>query len=216
MRWMIVLLGLEVPVLIASFDWYRRSPDAFLGGEAGKAKWLRRLLLGLATGWLGVGNAVTIWYIMLVIRADSEGELQEVSANEKAFVKATPEMCISVITDIENYVQWSPGITKAEVLTRDNEGRPVKAAFVRDSPMGGGTIGYTMEMSYATKPVSLTFTMLSAEADDPEQAAIIDQMMGGMTSTYRFEANGDETLVDYDMHLSLPPQIGRASCRDRV
>ncbi len=206
MPWIIVLLVLEIPVAIALVDWSRRSPEAFLGGAAGKAKWRRRLLLGLATGWLGVGNAVVIWYVMMVVRAKTDGEPLEAVACETVFIQATPEQCMAVITDIESYIQWSPGITDATVLARDRDGRPTEAAFVRDAPMGGGTFSYTMSFAYS-EPHGVRLTMLSAETEDPERMEMLNQMMGSMATTYRFEPNGAETVMEFELRMSLPPQI---------
>lgn len=207
MRWILIMLGLEIPVLIAFGDWWRRSPDKFLGDQAGKDKWKRRLLLGLATGWLGIGNAVVVWYIMIVVRANTDGESLEVVGVEKAFVQATTEQCMAVVMDVDNYPAWSTGVTQAAVISRDSEGRLLEASFVRDAPMGGGEFSYTMAYSYKTKPYGVVLTMIKAETEDPEKAALIGQMMGTMISTYRFEANGDETLLEFELKMTLPPQI---------
>ncbi len=206
MRWVILLLALEIPVGIAFIDWARRSPEAFLGGDAGKAKWRRRLLLGLATGWLGVGNAVVVWYVMLVVRADTDGEAVEAVAHESVFIRATPEQCLGVITDIEGYLQWSTGIQEATVVTRDGDGRPTKATFVSEAPMGGGTFSYTANFAYEGSNV-VHMTMTDARTDDPEKMEMLGRMMGGFTRTCRFEPNGEETLLEYELRMSLPPQI---------
>lgn len=206
MSWIMLALLLEVPVTIAFVDWVRRSPESFLGGEAGKTKWRLRLIVGLLTGWLGVGNVVVVWYVMMVVRANTEGDPQVAVACERVFIQASPEQCLAVITDIEGYLDWSPGITEATVLSRDPQGRPVEAAFVRDAPMGGGTFAYTMGFAYS-EPHDIKLTMLSAETEDPERMEMLNRMMGDMTTTYRFEPNGAETLMDYELRMSLPPQI---------
>lgn len=203
---MLVAFVLEIPVIVAFFDWRRRSPDSFLGGQSGKDKWGRRLVVGLLTSWFGVGIAVSVWYLLMVVRADTDGEPQVVSASESVFIQASPEQCLAVVIDVESYLQWSPGVTEAAVVSQDSNGRPTEATFVRDAPMGGGSFSYTMTFAYS-EPNGIEMKMVNAQTDDPEKMEMLNQMMGGMSTKYRFDANGEETLMNFELCLALPPQI---------
>lgn len=55
-------------------------------------------------------------------------------------IDATPEEILAVALDIEAYPEWASGVKQVEVLERDGEGRPHRAAFVLE--------GFVKEISY--------------------------------------------------------------------
>ena len=60
-------------------------------------------------------------------------------------IEATAEEVMEVITDFEAYPEWA-GVEAAEVLERDEDGRPTAVAF-RVSQMGLAA-AYTLEYAY--------------------------------------------------------------------
>lgn len=55
-------------------------------------------------------------------------------------IDATPEEILAVALDIEAYPEWANGVKQVEVLERDEEGRPRRAAFVLE--------GFVKEITY--------------------------------------------------------------------
>lgn len=73
MELLLLLLGLEYPAVMALLDCWNRDPDSFPGGAADRAGWMRWLVVGVATAWMLVGNAVVLAYYFSVIRGRGSG-----------------------------------------------------------------------------------------------------------------------------------------------
>jgi len=71
MRWLLLILGLEFPALLALIDCYNRDPDQFAGGAEDRSAWLRWLIVAVATAWCLVGNGILLGYYYVVIRRSS-------------------------------------------------------------------------------------------------------------------------------------------------
>lgn len=188
--------------------WWRRPADAFLGGAAGKARWRVRLLLGLATAWLGVGLVPVLAYIALAARARSDDEPTVEHASERAHIGATPETCFAVATDFARYPEWAD-TPSVEVLERDADGRAVRVTMERVVPMGT-TVGMTTAYEYGLEPLEMRWRVIEVQAPPDADAGMIDAMSAmsaSMRGRYRFEQNGDETLIAYDLSVALPPAL---------
>lgn len=61
-------------------------------------------------------------------------------------IKATPNRVFEVIQDIESYPDRIDAFRKAEVLDRDGDGRPLRAAFELDARIK--QVEYELEYSY--------------------------------------------------------------------
>lgn len=61
---------------------------------------------------------------------------------------APPETVFSVATDLESYPEWADGVTKVEILERDDDGRARRARFEVD----GFTRQITYELEYSYDP----------------------------------------------------------------
>ena len=55
-------------------------------------------------------------------------------------IDAPPAACFAVAVDIESYPEWAAGVKRVEILEKDAEGRPHRAAFVLE--------GFVKEISY--------------------------------------------------------------------
>ena len=71
MRWLVLLMGLELAAVMALLDCVNRRPDEFEGGEDDRRGWLRWLLVAVATAWLLVGNGIVLGYYYGVLRRNT-------------------------------------------------------------------------------------------------------------------------------------------------
>lgn len=203
---LVVVAGLEAVALAAAVHWWRRPAEAFLGGEAGKARWRRRLLFAIATSWLGVGLVAVVAYFVLVARVRPGQESTVEEARERVFVEASPETCLAVVSDFESYPEWAEA-SRVEVREWDAEGRAVLVTMERASPMGQPflmTIGY----EYGEEPLSMGWWIVDVESHadlDPGMAQAMTEMSRSMSARYRFEPDGDNgTLIAFDLSMTVP------------
>jgi ribosome-associated toxin RatA of RatAB toxin-antitoxin module len=110
-------------------------------------------------------------------------------ATESITVNAAPETIYGVVTDFEHYADWVSDLKRIEVVTRDDQGRALEVEF-RAAAFGRSTI-YTLHYDYSKAPGELSWR----------------QIQGDLTETlngrYRFESDGDETKVTYDLEVEL-------------
>lgn len=110
-------------------------------------------------------------------------------ATESITVNASSETIYAVVTDFEHYDDWVSDLKRIEVVSRDEEGRALDVEF-RAAAFGRSTT-YTLEYDYSKAPEQLSW----------------HQVRGDLTETlngrYRFESDGDETRVTYDLEVEL-------------
>ena len=110
-------------------------------------------------------------------------------ATESITVNASPETIYAVVTDFEHYADWVSDLKRIEVVTRDDQGRALEVEF-RAAAFGRSTT-YTLHYDYAQAPSELSWR----------------QVQGDLTETlngrYKFEPNGDDTKVTYDLEVEL-------------
>jgi uncharacterized membrane protein len=82
-------------------------------------------------------------------------------ATERTVIKAPVERCYEVAADIERYPDWAADIKEATVLSRDDEGRPLRVAF-RTAAMGRST-NYTLEYDYSDAPHRLSWRQVEGD-----------------------------------------------------
>ena len=75
MRWLVLLMGLELAAVMALLDCVNRRPDEFEGGEDDRRGWLRWLAVAVATAWLLVGNGIVLGYYYNVIRRNTPSRI---------------------------------------------------------------------------------------------------------------------------------------------
>jgi len=110
-------------------------------------------------------------------------------ATESITVNAAPATIYEVVTDFEHYADWVSDLKRIEIVSRDEQGRAVEVEF-RAAAFGRSTT-YTLHYDYAQAPTELSWR----------------QIQGDLTETlngrYRFEPDGDETKVTYDLEVEL-------------
>lgn len=68
MEWLLLLVALELPAIVALLDCYHREPAEFAGGADDRRSWIRWLWVAVATSWLLVGNAILLGYYWGVVK----------------------------------------------------------------------------------------------------------------------------------------------------
>lgn len=71
MRWLVLLLGLEVPALLALLDCTNREPEEFPGGAEDRKAWQKWLIVGLAGAWMLWGNGIVLGYYYAIVKRSS-------------------------------------------------------------------------------------------------------------------------------------------------
>lgn len=69
--WPLILLGLELPAVMALLDCYNRPPSHFLAGAADRRSWLGWLVVGVLLVPILVGYGVVIGYYYVVVKRNS-------------------------------------------------------------------------------------------------------------------------------------------------
>ena len=110
-------------------------------------------------------------------------------ATETITVDASPQRVYDVVTDFVHYDSWVSDLKRIEVLSRDEQGRALEVEF-RAAAFGRSTT-YTLHYDYSHAPQQLSWHQI--EGDLPET----------LNGQYRFEAQGDETRVTYDLEVEL-------------
>lgn len=114
-------------------------------------------------------------------------------ATQRMVVRASPDQCLAVLTDVERYPAWAPDIKAVQVERRDALGRPSLVTF-RVAAFGRSTT-YTLAYDYGRVPRQLSWV----------------QTRGDVTSRldgrYVFETSPDgdtEALYHLDVELRVP------------
>ena len=71
MEWLLLLLGLAFPAVLALIDCVNRSEDHFAGGAEDRQSWIRWLVVAVATAPLLVGNGILLGYYYTVVKRNS-------------------------------------------------------------------------------------------------------------------------------------------------
>ena len=71
MRWVLLVIGLDFPAVLALIDCTNRPESHFAGGEADKRGWKRWLIVAVATAWFGVGEGIVLGYYYAVVRRNT-------------------------------------------------------------------------------------------------------------------------------------------------
>ncbi len=110
-------------------------------------------------------------------------------ATESITVDATPQRVYDVVTDFEHYDAWVSDLKRIEVLTRDEQGRGLEVEF-RAAAFGRSTT-YTLRYDYSQAPKQLSWRQVEGDLTET------------LNGQYRFEADGDQTRVTYDLEVEL-------------
>jgi ribosome-associated toxin RatA of RatAB toxin-antitoxin module len=110
-------------------------------------------------------------------------------ATESIAVSAPPEVVYRVVTDFEHYTDWVSDLKRIEVLERDATGRPLEVEF-RAAAFGRSTT-YALRYDYDRAPETLTWHQTSGD------------LTSSLDGEYRFEPQGEGTLLTYDLEVEL-------------
>lgn len=69
----LVLIGLELPVVMALLDCWQRGEDHFEGGAPDRTAWLRWLGVAVVTAPVLLGYGIVLGYYFAVVRRNSPG-----------------------------------------------------------------------------------------------------------------------------------------------
>lgn len=105
-------------------------------------------------------------------------------------IDASPEACMAVISDFENYPQWATDIKSVEVQRHDDDGRGGLVTY-RVAAMGRSTT-YVLEYYYGSNPLRLGWHLVEGD--------IVRRLDG----RYTLLPVGDgQTEVTYDLEAEL-------------
>ena len=71
MRWLILVLGLEFPVVLSLLDCSNRAEDHFDGGGDDRQAWLRWLAIAVVLAPVLVGYGIVLSYFYAVVKRNA-------------------------------------------------------------------------------------------------------------------------------------------------
>jgi polyketide cyclase/dehydrase/lipid transport protein len=101
-----------------------------------------------------------------------------------ATIAASPERCWRTFTDPSLLKAWVPGLKRARVVRRDDDGRPLEIAFEF-----GETLTYSLVYTYEPDARSVRWSPRAGKRDAVE-------------GSVRFDADGDGCLMTYELETS--------------
>jgi ribosome-associated toxin RatA of RatAB toxin-antitoxin module len=112
------------------------------------------------------------------------------AATKTITIAAPPEHCFDIVADVERYPEWVHDIVEAEVLDRDDAGRPHDVKFTV-AALGRNT-RYTLRYDWGGAPDVLRWELVEGD------------IMRAIDGAYRFESTADGgTDVTYDLSIEL-------------
>ncbi|MBL89415.1 MAG: cyclase [Actinobacteria bacterium] len=113
-------------------------------------------------------------------------------ANQRRIIKASPQSCFDMVSDVEKLSEWTNDIKEVQVLVRDEDGRPGDVSF-RAAAMGRST-NYILRYSYGSNPLRISWRLVESD---------LIQRMNGDYEFHPVGPNGEETEVVYDLDVDL-------------
>lgn len=113
-------------------------------------------------------------------------------ATQHMVVGASPQRTWEVLTDFDEYPTWAADLKSAEVVARDDEGRPLEVAF-RAAAMGRST-SYTLRYDYRKAPQVLAWRQIRGD---------ITRKLDGSYELAEVEGEPDRTEVTYHLEVDL-------------
>ena len=98
-------------------------------------------------------------------------------ANQRRVIKASPQRCFDMVSDVEKLSEWTNDIKEVKVLVRDDSNRPGDVSF-RAAAMGRST-NYTLRYSYGSNPLRISWRLVESD--------LIQRMNGN----YEFHPSGE-------------------------
>jgi ribosome-associated toxin RatA of RatAB toxin-antitoxin module len=82
-------------------------------------------------------------------------------ASQRLAVAASPQQLFDVVTDFDQYPEWIRDLKAVEVVSRDDEGRPLEVRY-RAAAMGRST-SYTLRYDYSDAPRILRWRLVEGD-----------------------------------------------------
>ena len=114
------------------------------------------------------------------------------AATKTITIAAPPEHCYDIVVDFERYPEWVNDIAAAEVVDRDEQGRPRDVQYTVAAL--GRKAHYTLRYDYAAAPKVLSWQLVEGD------------IMKAIDGAYRFDPSDDldgGTDVTYDLSIDL-------------
>ena len=73
MQWLLLLLGLEFPAVLALVDCFNRDDDHFTGGADDRRSWIGWLIVAMVTVPILVGYGIVLGYYFTVVKVNTPG-----------------------------------------------------------------------------------------------------------------------------------------------
>jgi ribosome-associated toxin RatA of RatAB toxin-antitoxin module len=107
-------------------------------------------------------------------------------------VGASPERTWDVLTDFEDYPTWAHDLKSAEIVDRDEAGRPRDVAF-RAAAMGRST-SYTLRYDYSRAPDVLAWRLVRGD---------ITRKLDGSYVLAPVDGDPNATAITYHLEVDL-------------
>ena len=117
--------------------------------------------------------------------------------SESITIDAPPRAVMAVIAELDDYPQWSEGVTGAEIISTHPDGAPEVVSMSIATPVGKDTYEITYVWDGHN---SVSWTLNSDESGKPKSS-----MMKALDGTYTLSAAGTGTKVVYE--LEIDPKI---------
>lgn len=75
MRWLILVLGLEFPVVLALLDCVNRGEEHFAGGRDDRQAWIRWLGIAVVLAPVLFGYGIVLGYYSAVVKRNAPGRI---------------------------------------------------------------------------------------------------------------------------------------------
>ena len=113
-------------------------------------------------------------------------------ANQRRVIKASPQRCFDMVSDVEKLSEWTDDIKEVKVLVRDDNGRPGDVSF-RAAAMGRST-KYTLRYSYGSNPLRISWRLIESD---------LIKRMNGDYEFHPLSEDDAETEVVYNLDVDL-------------
>lgn len=109
-------------------------------------------------------------------------------ASDSVVIDAPPQEIMDVILDLEAYPEWSDDVKKVEILSRDDQGRPLDVAFQVDARVA--VVDYTLRYDHDV-PSGVQWNLIEGEVlHQLDGSYVLDELDNGSTRvTYALEAD---------------------------
>jgi ribosome-associated toxin RatA of RatAB toxin-antitoxin module len=113
-------------------------------------------------------------------------------ASQRTTIAAAPRALFDVVTDFDRYTDWIRDLKSVEVVSRDEDGRPLEVRY-RAAAMGRST-SYTLQYDYTDAPKRLPWKLVAGD---------IMRRLDGAYEFHPIDGEPDRTDVEYWLTVEL-------------